>query len=408
MIGGAPKRFAGSDPGDPCVGQTPGVDLPASGMCAPGFEPVAAAFAANFAERGELGAGVCVVRHGEVVVDLVAGWADEARSRPWTGDTLVDVYSVGKAILGVLVLQLVDDGTLRLDQPIADVWPEFAAGGKASATVAHALTHRAGVPAIRERLTDDDLFDWERMTSAIAATSAWYLPGERLTYHTNVYGHLLGELVHRATGQLPGERLRAIAEPLGADAWFGVPEDEQHRCADVVWEPVGLIATAAGIGGFEAFEAFEGDTLMNLLAHLNPPGYSSIGVVNTAAWRSAQIGSTSGHATAEGVARIYAALLEPDRVLSADLLARASRVQATGHCPILGEEVSYGLGFQPTTAHRPLGPNPRSFGHFGTGGALGFADPDAGLAFGYVMNHVVPRWRSTRNQALVDAVYASL
>lgn len=383
------------------------MDAPISGTCAPEFERVADAFAANFAERGELGAGVCVWQDGEVVVDLIGGWADEDRTRRWQPDTLVDVYSVGKAILAVLVLQLVDEGVLRLDQPIAEVWPEFGAGGKASATVEHALTHRAGVPAIREELTDDDLFDWERMTSAIAATEAWCVPGERLTYHTNVYGHLLGELVHRASGMMPGERLRAIAEPLEADVWFGVPAADQGRCAEVVWEEVGLIATAAGIGGFDAFQAFEGDTLMNLLAHLNPPGYSSIGVVNTQAWRSAQIGSTSGHATAAGIARWYAALLDPGRILSPDLVARATSVQSTGYCPILGEEVSFGLGFQPTTERRPLGPNPRSFGHFGTGGALGFADPDAGIAFGYAMNHVVPRWRSTRNQALVAAVYAS-
>jgi CubicO group peptidase (beta-lactamase class C family) len=378
------------------------VGTPIDGRCDPRFAPVREAFVANFAERGEVGAAVHVIVAGEPVVDLVGGWADEERTRPWRHDTIVDVYSVGKALLAVLALQLVDDGRLALDQPVADVWPEFATGGKGAATVAHALSHRSAVPAIREVLTDADLFGWERMTAAVAATEAWWVPGERLAYHTNTFGHLVGELVHRASGRMPGDRLRAIAEPLGADVWFGVPPAEQHRCADVVWAPAQPLPTPG------TFAGLEGDALMNALAHFNPPGYSSVGVVNTPAWRSAQIGSTSGHASAAGIARIYAALLQPGRLLSPDLLAHATAPRVVAQCPILGEEVVYGLGFQPTTARRPLGPNGRSFGHFGTGGALGFADPDAGVAFGYAMNHVIPRWQSSRNRALVDAVYASL
>ena len=207
------------------------MSTPIEGWVAPGFELVRDAFAANFAERGEVGAGVHVVVRGEVVVDLVGGWRDAARTEPWRPDTLVNVYSVGKALLALLALQLVDVGELGLDQPVAELWPEFAEGGKATATVAHALTHRAGVPAIRQRLTDEDLFHWDRMTAALAATEAWFPPGERIAYHTNTFGHLVGEIVRRASGQMPGERLRAVAEPLGADVWFGVPEDEHHCCA---------------------------------------------------------------------------------------------------------------------------------------------------------------------------------
>jgi CubicO group peptidase (beta-lactamase class C family) len=372
------------------------------GWCAPGFAPVRDAFVANFAERGEVGASVHVIVGGDVVVDLVGGWADENRTRPWRHDTIVDIYSVGKAFLALLALQLVDDGRLGLDQTVADVWPEFASGGKACATVAHALSHRAGVPAIRTVLADEDLFDWDLMTAALATTEAWWVPGEGLAYHTNTFGHLVGELVRRASGRTPGQALGAVAEPLGADVWFGVPAQEQHRCADVVWAP------AQPIPAFHGFNGLEGDDLMNVLAHFNPPGYSSVGVVNTPAWRALEVGSTSGHASASGIARIYAAMLEPGRLVSPALLAEATTAQATGHCPILGEEVTFGLGFQPTTPRRPFGPNGHSFGHFGTGGALGFADPDAGLAFGYAMNHVVPRWQSSRNRALVDAVYTSL
>ena len=105
---------------------------------------------------------------------------------------------------------------------------------------------------------------------------------------------------------------------------------------------------------------------------------------------------------------LYAALLQPGRLLSTDLLAEATSAQSTGYCPILHEDVTFGLGFKPTVPRRPFGPNPGSFGHFGTGGAVGFADPVGGVAFGYVMNHVIPRWQSTRNRSLIDAFYRSL
>lgn len=372
------------------------------GFVAPGFEPVRAEFAANFTERGEHGAAIHVVVEGEVVVDLAGGWADIAGTRPWQADTLVNMYSTGKAFLTTLILQLIDDGTLTLDQPIASVWPEFGAGGKATATVDHLLTHRAGIPAIRELLTDEDLFDWDRMTSAIASTEAWWVPGERLAYHTNTFGHITGELLRRVSGQMPGERLRSVVKPLNADVFFGVADVDLPRCAEVIWAPQAPLPTQA------QFTALTGDVLMNALTHFNPPGYSSVGLVNTTSWRRMQVGSTSGHATATGIARFYNALLSPGRLVSPELLAYASSPRASGHCPNLNDDVTFGLGFQPTSARRPLGPNTRSFGHFGTGGALGFADPDAGVAFGYVMNHVVPRWQSTRNRALIDAVYTSL
>lgn len=378
------------------------METPIAGHCAAGLEPVLEAFADNFAERGEVGAGICVIVGGQVVVDLWGGWADAARTRRWQADTLVDVYSVGKAVVATLALQLVDEGRVDLETPVADVWPEFAAAGKGGATVAHALCHRAGVPAIREPLTNDDLWHWDRMVAALAATAAWWEPGSRHAYHTNTYGHLVGEIVNRVSGEQPGPRLRSVIDPLGLDMWIGIPVQQQHRCAEVVWAPTAPL-------GEVRFGGLEGDALMNALAHFNPPGYSSVGVVNSQEWRSAQVPSTNAHASARGLAAFYGALLDPDEpLLSAPLLADATRPHSSGPCPILGEDVDFGLGFVPTSARRPLGPNPRAFGHFGTGGALGFADPDAGVAFGYVMNHVIPRWQSSRNRALIDALYPCL
>ena len=212
------------------------VAVPISGRCDPRFGAVRDEFARNFAGRGELGAAVCVLIEGAAVVDLAGGWADAARAVPWERNTLVDYYSVGKAFVALLALQLVDRGLIGLDDPVVSVWPEFAACGKEATTLRDALCHRAGVPAIREPLTNEDLWDWGRMTAALAATEPWWQPGACHAYHTNTYGHLVGEVVRRVSGEPPAARLAAaVAHQLGADVHMGVPPAARRRCADVVF-----------------------------------------------------------------------------------------------------------------------------------------------------------------------------
>ena len=376
--------------------------LAISGHCEPGLEPVAEAFAGNFSERGEVGAALCIIHGGRVVVDLFGGNVGPGlESPPWRPDTLVDVYSVGKAFVALAALRQVDAGLIGLDEPIASVWPEYAAEGKGATSLRHALAHLAGVPAIHEPLTNDDLLDWDRMTDALAATAPWSAPGERLTYHTNTYGHLIGEVVRRCTGDLPGTEIARIAAIAGADVHVGLDDEAQRRCASVEFvatvDPSALDLTA-----------LSGDARLVASSYFNPPGYSSIGLVNSRGWREAQVPSTNAHASASGVAHVYQALLEPGRLLSPELLAEAARPQSSGPCPVLGEEAVFGLGFKPTSERRPFGTSATSFGHFGTGGSVGFADPENGVAFGYVMNHVIPRWQSTRNRSLIDAFYAQL
>lgn len=377
------------------------------GTCDRAFCAVREAFTANF-DRGEVGAACCVTVDGHVVVDLWGGWADPDRRRRFTGDTLVNAYSVGKPIVALSLLQLAARGHVDLDAPASRWWPEFLAGQQ-GATVRHVLCHRAGVPAIREPLTNDALWDWHTMCRSIAATEPWWEPGTRHAYHTNTYGHLVGELARRIDGRLPGAWLREeIAGPLGADLAWGLDPTQQARCADIEWE----IDVAGGIDWLVASAATD-EQRMIALGYANPPGYSSIGVVNTTQWRTSQVPSTNLHATARGVARVYTALaaggfVDGITILDRDLLAEATAPQSEGWCPVLEREATFGLGFQPTRPDRPFGPNRRSFGHFGTGGALGFGDPDARVALGYVMNSVHPRWQSPRNQALVDAVYVSL
>ena len=376
-------------------------DDPVDGWCDDRFAAVRTAFVENFAERGELGAACTVIVDGEAVVDLWGGGADADRRTRWRADTIVNAYSVGKAIVSLLLLRLVDQGLVDLDAPIARYWPDFGAAGKEGATVRHAMCHRAGVPAIREPLTNDALSDFDAMCAALARTAPWWPPGARHAYHTNTFGHLVGGIVRHVTGHTPGEVLRDLATALDADVHFGVAEPDLARCADVVWQ--------GGVppSDLAVLDQLDETTRMTMLGYVNPPGYSSMGIVNTAVWRRAEVPSTNGQMSARGIARVYDAVIRRS-LLSDDLLAEAVRPQSSGPCPTLGQDVTFGLGFQPWTPERPFGRTPAGFGHFGTGGSLGFADPSAGVAFGYVMNDVIPRWQSPRNRALVDAVYASL
>lgn len=380
-----------------------------AGSVDPAFAPVRDAFASSFADHGEVGAACCILVDGRPVVDIWGGSRDRERTVPWEEDTLVGFYSVGKPLVALSLLQLVESGHVRLDAPVCAWWPEFAAAGKGDVTVRQVLCHEAGLPAVRRRLPEGAMFDWELMTAALAAESPWFEPGTRHVYHTNTYGFLVGEIVRRVTGELPGDRLRdRIAAPLGADVWFGVPASALGSCADLLWEPNGDAPDPALLDRPMAEEE-----RMIWHGYFNPTGLSSQGVMNTTAWRQSQIPSTSGHGNARGVATVYAALAAGGasrgfHVVDASLLAEATSSQSEGWCPVLQRDVTFGLGFQPTQPGRRLGPNPRSFGHYGTGGSLGFADPDARVGFGYVMNHVIPRWQSPRNRALVDALYGCL
>ena len=205
------------------------------------------------------------------------------------------------------------------------------------------------MPAIRQPLTNADLWEWDRMVGALAASEPWWEPGTRHAYHTNTYGHLIGEIVHRVGGSTCGGGLRSLAGPLGADVWFGIPRRQQSRCADIIWNGSATVDVDVG--------TLSGDELMIMLSYFNPRGYSSVGVVNTGRWRSAEVPSTNGHGTARGVALVYAALTGATGLLSDALLAEATSPQSSGFCPVLGEDVTFGLGFAPTTQRRPFGPH---------------------------------------------------
>jgi CubicO group peptidase (beta-lactamase class C family) len=377
------------------------------GWCDPRFAAVRAEFGRNFRERGELGAAVCVSLDGTVVADLWGGWADVQRREPWSPETLVNVFSVGKGLLSVCAARLAGLGLLDPDARVTRYWPEFGAAGKNGTTVRQVLSHQAGLPALRQPLAAGSGLDWQLMTSLLAAEQPWWEPGSGHGYHVNTFGYLGGELIRRITGLTVGEFLRReVAGPLGADVYIGLPRAEHHRVAEFRW-PQRDFEPAATDGDPGLVKRMAAN------AYFNPPDFSGTGVVNSAAWRSAQIPSANAHATAGGIARVYAALaaggtLSGVRVATAAALADATQEQVYGADLVLARPSRFGLGFQLTHHERQLGNGPRCFGHFGAGGSVGFCDPDARLAFGYVTNQMGPRWRNPRNKALMDACYASL
>lgn len=395
------------------------------GNCDARFVGVREALRENFAQRGELGAAVAVIVGGQAVVDLWGGWANAGRSRAWREDTVVNAFSVGKPFAALCVLVLASRGQLELDAPVARYWPEFAAEGKEGVTVRQVLGHRAGLAAIERELPEGALYQWEAVTGALARQRPWWTPGEGHGYHVHTFGFLVGEIVRRVAGESVGSFLRReIAEPLGADVGFGLAAGERGRRAQYVFdappserEPRAELASRRATAPRSPAQA-----RLYERAYLNPPGATGLGTVNTAAWMDAELPSANLHADGRGIARVYSALLGDmpmsgtpalragagGGIVDRDVLREATSEASAGVDRVLGRPSRFGLGFQLTQPERPLGPNAQSFGHFGAGGSVGFADPEAGVAFAYVMNRGGPQWQDPRNRALVEAVYEAL
>ncbi|MFB6855444.1 serine hydrolase domain-containing protein [Streptomyces sp. NPDC056341] len=379
------------------------------GHCDARFEAVRAAFEENFDEREELGAAVTVLIDGAPVVDLWGGWADAARTRAWERDTVVNVWSTTKGPTALCAHILIDRGLLDPDAPVATYWPEFAAAGKEGVLVRHLLSHRAGLAGLREPHSLDQLFDWELTTSRLAAQEPWWEPGSVSGYHALTYGFLVGEVVRRVSGLLPGAFLeREVTGPLGIDFTIGLPDKEAGRAAQLVHPRAQATSEQAAIFAQLAPAA--------LAALTNPIAGAS--EANTAAWRAAEIPAANGHGTARAVAALYAIVADKGRSGDRQILSPqgAERIrEGQGSCRdlVLGagftHETELGLGLWLSGPNGSYGPNPRAVGHDGFGGSFGSADPESGVAMGYVMNRMGPHIADDpRKMALISAVYDAL
>ena len=352
------------------------------------FEAVKDAFAALFDDPQERGAALCVQVGGETVVDIWAGVADKDGQQAWHSDTILNLFSCTKPFTAVTALQLVAEGKLELDAPVARYWPEFAAAGKERITLRHLLSHRAGLPAIRQSLPAEALYDWQIMTDALAAEAPWWALDEGHGYAPITFGWLVGELLRRVEGRGPGESIVArTAKPLGLDFHVGLADEEFHRVATISRGKGNLGDAAAQ----RMLKTMMSDAqAMTTRAFANPP--SIMTSTNKPEWRRMQQPAANGHGNARSLAGFYSGLLDGS-LLDSELLAELTREHSVGEDRTLLTPTRFGLGCmldQPAVANATYGMGPGAFGHPGAGGTTGFADPERDVAVGFVTNNLGP------------------
>ncbi len=367
------------------------------------FEPVLDAFAENFDERGEVGAAVCIYVDGRPVVDLWGGLADATTTRKWEPDTVTLVYSSTKGVTSVCANRLIEHGRLDPDAPVAQYWPEFAANGKEAITVRQALSHQAGLPYVVGDFTLDEALAWDPIVRAIAAQAPIWEPGSQHGYHMRTFGWIIGEIVRRVEGRTIGAYWRGeIANELGLDFWIGLPAEIEPRVAR-------LVPPKSDLG--ELLQQFGPDLLLTQVfsSPVGLFGYNEMW--NTRPLHACELPSSNGIGDARSLARMYASCvgeIDGVRTLQDSTVAAATVEQACGKDAVLMAESCFGLGFMLGKSFGAA--NARSaFGHAGAGGSLAFADPAAGLGFGYVMNDLrFDAKGDPRSEELVKAVYRSL
>lgn len=336
------------------------------------------AFEANLASGADIGASFCATVEGETVVDLWGGFADEARTRPWERDTIVNVYSTTKTMTALTALLVADRGELDFDAPVARYWPEFAANGKAEVKVSHLMSHSAGLSGWKEPLAKEDLYDWDKATALLAAQAPFWEPGTASGYHGLTQGYLVGEVVRRITGKSLGTVFREeIARPLGADFHIGLPASEDARVAELIPPPPA--EAGLGAGAQSELQANMSD---------NPP--LEVSETRTRAWRGAEIPAAGGTGNARSVAEVQSILAnggvaKGKRIMSEAGCRKALELQIEGPDLILGIPARFGLGFGLAGGAVPL-PNPNTIYWGGYGGSLVIVDMDARTIFAYAMN----------------------
>jgi len=382
-----------------------------NGKVSPGFERVKDAFAANFEKHGDLGAAFSLYHRGEMVVDLWGGVADEQSRRPWAEDSIALVFSSTKGATAICAHLLAQRGELDLDAPVARYWPEFAAAGKQDIPVRWLLSHQVRLPVFDNPLTVEEFLAWEPPVKALAAQRPVWEPGTTHGYHAGTYGWLVGEVIRRISGKSVGTFFAdEVAGPLGLDFWIGLPESEETRVVPI---------TSVDLQGGDFDEQALTQNQRKLLAAsrepnslLNRPSTTGTLDSNSREYHAAEIPAGNGITDARSLARMYASLIgdgvDGVRLLSDETVARASAEQAYGRDEVLQLPTRFGLGFALHSKEISLG-QPGAFGHSGAGGSLGFADPKAGIGFGYVMNKMqLVAGDDPRTLTLIAAVHESL
>jgi CubicO group peptidase (beta-lactamase class C family) len=363
-----------------------------NGWTADGFDGVRSAFEGNFRDGNEVGAAFSAYHHGVKVVDLWGGIADETTERPWAEDTVIPVFSTTKGWTAIVANRLIAEHLIDPTLPASHYWPGFEANGKSDVTVEHLLSHQAGVAWCDASLSIDEVVEWDPVIAALEAQTPSWEPGSAHGYHALTYGWLVGEVIRRVTGRTVGTYLQdEIAAPLDLDLWIGAPASVEHRVGTLISQPGGI-----------AGDVMADEALAEMLApYLGPDGvltkalsadlaaFDDFGVWNTAQVHQAEIPAANGICDARSLARIYAACLgdvDGVRIFDETQLRDATIQRTQGPNTILMNlDIQFGRGFMLKSDLMPIGSS-GSFGHFGAGGSMGWADPAASMSFGYVMN----------------------
>lgn len=370
-----------------------------TGLCPPAFAPVRDRFAAHFDDGLEVGARFTACLDGEVVLDLMGGYADAARTTPFGPETLAPVFSSTKAVTAIMIARLVDQERVTYETPVAEVWPAFGQAGKDRVTLGQMMSHQAGLSGLSPEAEPDIWFDPAAVQQRLAAQIPLWPLGTGSGYHPITIGYLAGEVFRRLDGRSLGGALREdLCEPHGLDFWIGLPDSEHGRVAQMRKPPA-----APDLGTLDAIKraAF-------LDKGSAPAGRGS------ADWRRMEMPSANGHGTAEALARILSIVagdgtLDGEHILSRETLVALTAERVRGFDKVVPFEMSWAAGLMRNTGSNGLGPGPRAVGHYGWGGSMVMADPERRLSAAYVMNrqsiHLVA---DPRPVALLGALYDSL
>ncbi|WP_417722634.1 serine hydrolase domain-containing protein [Salipiger sp.] len=391
----------------------------------PEFDRVAELMHDKVTSGDEVGASVYVSIDGEPVVDIWSGWKDKEHSSAWESDTIVNVFSGSKTVTSLAVLMLADRGEVDLHAPVARYWPEFARNGKEGAEVRHLLAHSVGLPAWEPPFDINLALDIPGATARLAAQAPWWKPGTRASYHASSFGHLNGELVRRVSGKSIGQFIAdEIAGPLRADFHLGLDDPFSAKVATVYPAPEDggprIPKSATAPSDPEDGLAVEREiSRRTRLGSFSGQKRDPLALYNSAAWRQAEFGGSTGHANARGLGRIMTVLANNGTsqgvtLLGRDTIAEVFKEQFAGIDSYYMKPIRWGIGYalapQRNKEKGPLPflrPGSRTAYWYGTGGALSIADAERGMAISYVMNQC-QSGRGSMNGLYYDAIYDAL
>jgi CubicO group peptidase (beta-lactamase class C family) len=377
---------------------------------------VTAWFEENFHTRGELGASVSLWQHGQEILNLSQGHMDRLRDRVWNAETLAPVWSATKGPAAVCCLMALNEAHLPLNCPVSEVWPEFAAGGKAAMTFAHLLSHTAGLCALDERVP---IFNYQAVIDAIEVQTPLWKPGTKQGYHARTFGFLMDEIVRRITGleSLGDYFQETIGSPLGLDFWIGLPTVQHDRVACIY---PGKISIAGGNQPF--LKAFSTSGTLTQRTFTSPMGLNAVSDFNQPDTWKAGYASMGGVGSARGLGQFYAMLAnggiwQGREIVPAAVCAMLSQPLSQHEDSVLCTPIAFSAGVMQDPVNQDpeqlsgklrqhFGPSLRAFGHPGAGGCLAFADPENGLSFAYVMNQMeVGALPGPKSIGLIERLY---